>query len=93
MFKIDNDPLNVPRKSSFLGIYLSAIFISQCEILNELSKCKLGTNSVDGNILIFVLQFCLNDIVELFKYIVSNKQFPDIWKIAHINLLYKKLLV
>ena len=53
-----------------------------------LGKCKSGTNSVDGvapNRLIFVLQFCLKDIVQIFNYIVSNKQFPDIWKIRLIN--------
>ena len=61
---------------------------------NEFSKRKSGTNSVYGispNILIFVLHFCLNDILELFNCIVSNKQFPDIWKLAHIIPLHKKV--
>ena len=43
-----------------------------------MGKCKSGTNPVDGispNILVIVLQFCLNDIVELFICIISNKQF------------------
>ena len=80
MYKIDNELLKVPRKNIFPGIYLSVFFVSQCKILNELSKCKPGTISVDGispYMLIFVLQFCLNDIVEKFNCIVSNKQFPD----------------
>ena len=93
-YKKDNEPLNVPSENFFPEIYLSDIFVSQCEILDELSKCKSGANSVEGispNILILVLQFCLNDIVELFNCIVSNEQFPNIWKTAHINPLHKKV--
>ena len=96
MYNIDNELMNVPSENIFPGIYLSDFFVSQCEILNELSKCKSGSNLVDGkslNILIFVLQFCLKDFVELFHCIVSKKESPDIWKKAHKNPLHKKLLI
>ena len=85
--------MNVPSEHIFPGIYLSDVFVSQCKIFQELSKGKSGSNSVDdisANIIIFLLQFCLNDIVEMFNCRASNKQFPDIWKIAHLNPSHKK---
>ena len=92
--------MNVPSESMFPGIYLSDIIVSQCEDLKELSKCKSGTNSVEGvapNMLIFVLQFCLNYNVEVLNYIVSNKQFTDSkkksLKASHIEKSEHKLVL
>ena len=74
---------------------MSGIFVLQCKILNELIKYKSGRISPDGkspSLLIFVFQFCLNDIVQQLNCLVSYKQFPDFsLQIAHIIPVHKKV--